>query len=97
MEELTQQQIADKVFELTERFNQHVFEHPSVLDSIPDKAVLVFLDPDDPEFNRANVELARSAPRPADSPIVYVRMQKRVRVVEQIEWQLSIVPSPATV
>ncbi len=97
MEKLTQQQIADKVFELTERFNQHVFEHPGVLDSIPDKAVLVFLDPDDPEFNRANVELARSVPRSADSPVVYVRMQKRVRVVEQVEWQPSIVPSPTTV
>jgi len=34
--------VADKIFELTEQFNQYVFEHPEILDEIPDKAVLVF-------------------------------------------------------
>jgi hypothetical protein len=94
MEKLTPQQIADKVFELTEQFNQYVFDNPDVLDNVPDKATLVFLDADDPEFNRANLELARDLPRPADSTLVYVKMQKRVRVVQQIEWMPQVLASP---
>jgi|MudIll2142460700_1097286.scaffolds.fasta_scaffold2150457_1 hypothetical protein len=94
MDRLTPQQVADKVFELTEQFNHYVFENPDVLDNIPDKATLVFLDADDPEFNRANMELARATPRPADSPVVYVRMQKQVRIIERVEWQPSIAASP---
>ena len=94
MEKLTPQQIADKVFELTEQFNRYVFNTPNVLDSIPDKATLVFLDADDPEFNRANLELARATSRPADGPVVYVRMQKHVRVVEQVEWEPKVLASP---
>jgi hypothetical protein len=94
MEELTPQQIADKVFELTEQFNQYVFDNPDVLNDIPDKATLVFLDADDPEFNRANMELARVMPRPTDSPLVYVKMQKRVRIVQQVEWMPQVLASP---
>lgn len=94
MEKLTPQQIADKVFELTEKFNQYVFNNPDILDNIPDKATLVFLDADDPEFNRANLELARATPRPVDALVVYVRMQKHVRVVEQVEWQPNILAAP---
>jgi hypothetical protein len=67
---------------------------PSVLDNIPDKAILVFSDADDPKFNHANVELAHATPRPADSPVVYVRMQKQVRIIERVEWQPNIVASP---
>ena len=97
MEQLTPQQIADKVFELTEQFNQYVFDNPDILDNIPDRATLVFLDADDPEFNRANLELARAMPRPTDAPVVYVRMQKRIRVVEQVEWQPNILAAPLAV
>jgi len=94
MDQMTPQQIADKVFELTERFNQYVFDNPDILDDIPDKAALVFLDADDPAFNRANMELALALPRPTDAPVVYVKMQKRIRVVEQVEWQPNILTAP---
>lgn len=97
MEKLTSQQVADKVFELTEQFNQYVFDNPDILDNIPDNAALIFLDADDPEFNRANTELARAMPHPTDAPVVYVRMQKRIRVVEQVEWQPNILAAPLTV
>jgi hypothetical protein len=91
---LMPEEIADKVFELTEQFNQYVFDNPTILDSIPDRSVLVFLDADDPDFNKANVELAESFPQPADSRRVYVRMQKHVRIIEQVEWEAEILPSP---
>jgi len=94
MEKLTPQQVADKVLELTEQFNRYVFSNPDILDRLPDKAVLVFLDADDPAFNQANIELARATPSPADGPLVYVRMQKRIRVVQQEEWIPDILTSP---
>jgi hypothetical protein len=94
MEKLTPQQVSDKVLELTERFNRYVFNNPAILDRLPDKAVLVFLDADDPAFNQANVELARAALRSADGPTVYVTMKKRVRLVQQEEWTPDISTSP---
>lgn len=93
MDALTNDPVTDKVFELTKQFNTYVFEHPDILDEIPNKAVLVFLDPDDPEFNRANIELARSTPH-LSGPLVYIEMQKRVRIVEQVEWTPQIKPMP---
>lgn len=92
MEKLTSQTIADKVYELTEQFNRYVFDNPAVLDNLPEKAVLVFLDADDPEFNAANIALARSAP--TSGPLVYINMQKHIRVVQREEWTPSILPAP---
>ncbi|MEZ4767885.1 MAG: DUF5647 family protein [Caldilineales bacterium] len=62
---MNKESFADKIFELSEQFNRYVFEHPEVLDGIPDKAVLVLLDADDPEFNQANIDLAEATPLPA--------------------------------
>ena len=93
MEKLTAQQVADKVLELTEQFNRYVFSHPDVLDQLPDKAMLIFLDADDPVFDQANIELAQAAPHPESGPLVYVRMQKRIRVVQQVEWMPDILTS----
>lgn len=92
--ELSPQAVADKVFELTEQFGQYVFGHPEILDSIPEGAALVFLDVDDPAFNQANLALAEGIPMPSGSERVLVRMQKRVRVVEQVSWAADIMLAP---
>jgi len=94
MEKLAPSQVTDKVFELTEQFNRYVFEHPEILDAIPDKAVLVFLDPDDPDFNHANIERARSMSHPDAGRLIYIEMRRQVRVVEQIEWTPQIKALP---
>ncbi|MEW6665586.1 MAG: DUF5647 family protein [Thermodesulfobacteriota bacterium] len=94
MEDWTPEQVADKVMELTEQFNQYVFDNPGIVDSIPDRAILVFLDADDPEFNRANMEMIQAMPRPTDGPLVYVRMRKHVRIVQQVEWMPEVMESP---
>ena len=94
MDTLKPEIVADKVFELMEQFNRYVFAHPDILDELPERAILVLLDPEDEAFNRANVELAKSAPNPPDAPIVYIRMKKEVRMVQQVEWTPSIVQSP---
>lgn len=87
---MNQESFSDKIFELSEQFNRYVFEHPEVLDDIPNKAVLVLLDADDPEFNRANIDLAEATPLPAGSQRVHVRMKKRVRTVRQVHWEADI-------
>jgi hypothetical protein len=89
---LTPTEVADKVFELSEQFNQYVFEHPEILDDLPDKAVLVFLDVEDLEFNEANMKVAATSPLPTESERVYVQMRRHVRVVELVEWEAEIVP-----
>lgn len=86
--------MADKVFELSEQFNRYVFEHPEILDKIPDNAVLILLDVDDPEFNKANTELAERSSMAPGSQRVYVRMQKRVRVVQKVDWEADILQVP---
>jgi len=87
---MNSQLMADKIFELSEQFNRYVFDHPDILDSIPDKAMLVLLDVDDPEFNKANLDLAEATPLLPGGQRVYVEMQKRVRTVEQVHWMADI-------
>lgn len=87
---MNKESFTDKIFELSEQFNRYVFEHPEVLDGIPDKAVLILLDADDPEFNRANIDLAEATPLPAGSQRVHVRMKKQVRTIRQVHWEADI-------
>ncbi len=91
---LTPTDVADKALELSEQFNQYVFDHPEILDNLPDKAVLVFLDAEDQEFNEANKEMAAASPLPTQRERVYVQMRRHVRIVEQVEWEAEIVSSP---
>ena len=95
MDTLNPKVVADKVFELMEQFNHYVFAHPGILDELPERAVLVLLDPEDEEFNRANIEMVKSSPKPPeDAPLVYIRMTKQVKVVQQVEWTPTIMPAP---
>ncbi|MCB0257000.1 MAG: hypothetical protein KDI55_25050 [Anaerolineae bacterium] len=87
---MNKKSFSEKIFELSEQFNRYVFEHPEVLDGIPDKAVLVVLHVDDPEFNRANIDLAEATPLPAGSQRVHVRMKRQVRTIQQIHWEADI-------
>ena len=91
---MNSQTVADKIFELSEQFNRYVFDHPEILDEIPDRAVLVLLDADDPEFNRANLALAEATPLLATSQRVYVELQKRVRTIQQVHWHAAIRQTP---
>jgi hypothetical protein len=96
MDTLTIDPVTDKVFELTKQFNKYVFEHPDILDQIPTPSALVFLDPNDPDFNRANIELARNTPH-LPGPLIYIEMRKQVRIVEQVEWTPQITSTPLAV
>ena len=95
MEKLKQtSEFHEKLFDLFEQFNHYVFAHPEVLHDLPGKAALVLLDPEDEEFNRRNIELAKSNRYPEEVPLVYVRMTKQVKVVQQVEWMPTVIPAP---
>ena len=87
-------EVAEKVIELSEQFNQYVFEHPDILDNLPDRAVLIFLDADDDSFNEANAVVASQSPLPTDSQRVYIQLKRRVQIVEKVNWEAEIVPAP---
>jgi hypothetical protein len=53
-------QVSEKTLELTQTFGRYVYDHPDFLEKLPDRATLVFLDPDDPWFNE---EARRNAER----------------------------------
>jgi hypothetical protein len=91
---MNSQNVADKILELSEQFNRYVFDHPEVLDGIPDQAVLVLLDMDDPEFNEANLDLVEATPLPPGSQRVHVNMRKQVRTIQQVHWEADIQPVP---
>lgn len=84
----------NKLFDLLKQFNQYVFAHPDVLDKLPKKAAIVLLDAEDEEFNRRNIELAKSNRYPEEVPLVYVRMEKQIRTIQQVEWTPTIISAP---
>jgi len=66
---------AIKYDELLTEFNRYVMTHPRFLADIPDEALIVLIDPNDPEFNRYNLERVRAYRRnddKPDRPVVYV-------------------------
>ncbi len=46
---------AIKYDELLTEFNRYVIEHPDFLASVPNEALIVFVDATDPEFSRYNL------------------------------------------
>ena len=66
---------AIKYDELLTEFNRYVMTHPKFLAGIPDEALIVLVDPNDPEFSRYNLERVRAYRRnddKPDRPVVYV-------------------------
>ncbi len=66
---------ATKYDELLTEFHRYVMTHPKFLADIPDEALIVLIDPNDPEFTRYNLERMRAYKRnddKPDRPMVYV-------------------------
>jgi len=66
-----------KYDELLTEFNRYVMTHPRFLAEIPDESLIVLVDPDDPQFNRYNLNrigaFRRNDDRP-DRPVIYVNV-----------------------
>jgi hypothetical protein len=61
--------------DLLAEFERYIVDHPELLAQIPNEALIVFIDPADPEFNRFNlerVERYRAVDDIPDRPIVYL-------------------------
>jgi len=70
---------AIKYDELLTEFNRYVMTHPRFLADVPDEALIVLVDPHDPEFSRYNLERVRAYRRnddKPDRPVVYVDVGK---------------------
>jgi hypothetical protein len=70
---------AMKYDELLTEFNRYVMTHPKFLADIPDEALIILIDPNDPGFNRYNLERVRAYQRnddEPDRPVVYVDVGK---------------------
>jgi len=67
---------------LTE-FNNYVMTHPEFVANVPDEALIVLVDPNDPEFSYYNLERVQAYRRnddKPDRPVVYVDIGKLVPV-----------------
>jgi len=66
---------AVKYEELLTEFNRYVMTHPEFLADIPDEALIVLVDQNDPDFSRYNLERVRAYQQnddKPDRPVVYV-------------------------
>jgi len=66
---------AIKYDELLTEFNRYIMTHPQFLAEIPDEALIVLIDLNDPEFSHYNLERMRTYQRnddKPDRPVIYV-------------------------
>jgi len=94
-----------KYEELLTEFNRYIMTHPKFLAGIPDEALIVLLDPRDPEFNRCSLERLQSYRRNDDKPerpVVYVDVGElaplrsrlvKPRVLSRLPDTIAVVPS----
>jgi len=66
---------ATKYDMLLTEFNNYVLTHPEFLADIPDEALIILIDPNDPQFSYYNLERVQAYQRnddKPDRPVVYV-------------------------
>lgn len=64
-----------KYDELLVEFNRYVIAHPQFLSNIPDEAMIVLVDPSDPEFNQSSLNRMQAYLEKDDienRPIIYI-------------------------
>lgn len=82
--------IVNKNLDLNAEFMRYTFEHPEILDQIPEGARIVFLPDDDPELCEANLKVDKEVKaQDPKRPTVYVRMKMPKPQVPRIETKLA--------
>jgi len=71
---MTETELLERNLELQASFMRYVFEHPDILDWLPDDFHLVILPIGDPELARKNLEMAHSV-SDGRKPLVLVRLK----------------------
>lgn len=101
---MNKKELADKICDLHAAFLDYSLENPAVLDDIPDRAILVFLDDGDPAFGEKNKRLCEETRRLQEkaggmvSPLVYITMRRakesKTVAVIGVRTDKEISPSP---
>ncbi len=80
--QMDKKDLADRIFDFHDAFTEYSLRNPDVLDRIPDRAILVFLDAEDSAFNEKNKKLCRESRRLQEKageiagPLVYITMTR---------------------
>ncbi|MEK6575815.1 MAG: DUF5647 family protein [Chloroflexota bacterium] len=76
---LTEDEIIQRNLDLQTAFNNYIFDHPEVLDKLPNSFRLVILPQDDPELSLLNLQML-SKRQKRDKPVVIVLMRSSGRI-----------------
>ena len=91
---MTEKELFEQNLDQLETFTQYVLEHPSVLDTLPKDARLVFLPEDNPQLRKENLKILKK--EKVDRPVAFVRMMKIPQIKEVVTTipQLEVCHSP---
>ncbi|MCR4292707.1 MAG: hypothetical protein NUV76_07505 [Candidatus Kuenenia sp.] len=81
---ISKDKIIKKNLDLLNEFMKYAFEHPEVLDAIPQEAELVILPTNDPELYTANKKMANSLIKKRKK-VVVVEFEKPKAIIPKIE------------
>lgn len=81
---ISKERIMEKNLDLLNEFMKYAFEHPEILDEIPQEAELVILPTNDPELYTANKKMATSLINKRKKVIV-VEFEKPKAIIPKIE------------
>ena len=76
---LTEDEIIQRNLDLQTAFNNYIFDHPEVLDKLPNSFRLVILPQDDPELSLLNLHML-SKRQKRGKPVVIVLMRSSGRI-----------------
>jgi len=74
---MTDDEMFERNLELQTVFMQYLFNHPDILDRLPNDFRLVILPDDDPELGQRNLELL-GRQGDSDKPLIIARMRTRL-------------------
>jgi hypothetical protein len=87
-----------KFKELFLEFTRYLVEHPEFAEQIPEGAQVVFLDRNDPEFNRQSIHVSRRTRDTDDEPerpIVYVEVGELAPIRSRLQNPKVVASPPA--
>lgn len=80
------QDVVKRNLQLVQKLMQYLYQHPHLLQSLPDDFELVVLPDDDPEIRLFNLDLL-DAHKDAGKPIVFARVHTAVKNSMSQQWQ----------
>ncbi|OGX24156.1 MAG: hypothetical protein A3J51_06665 [Omnitrophica WOR_2 bacterium RIFCSPHIGHO2_02_FULL_45_21] len=75
---MNEREFVDKSLTLSFEFNRYLIAHPEVASSIPKEAQIFFILEDDPEFTKAEKQLAESLKKESSLPQIFIKVQKLI-------------------